>query len=181
MRLHVYHIVFLILIFVSSGDSTEFQLYLYDGNVLSLELSEIRSTRYEEADQFFEIYMVDGNVHSFAISDIRKLTFDNLTGVDQSELIQVKALVQLKNFPNPFNSTTKIKYSLVSKENVEIIIFDISGKRVRSLYSGPQESGVHLISWDGKSDHGKEVCTGLYFCKVQYGEHLISARMLLLK
>ena len=70
------------------------------------------------------------------------------------------------SYPNPFNPTTTIEYSLEKKTKVTLVVYDVSGQRVRTLLSGKTvEEGLHRVNWDGKDDKGKQLSSGVYFCK----------------
>jgi hypothetical protein len=69
-----------------------------------------------------------------------------------------------QNYPNPFNQETTIHYDLPASENIQLQIFDLSGKKVRTIFYGPAPAGFHSIVWDGKNDNGYDVTSGTYFC-----------------
>jgi hypothetical protein len=71
-----------------------------------------------------------------------------------------------QNYPNPFNPTTVIKYALPKACEVKIQIYNILGQKVRSLVDERQDPGHKMIHWDGKDDNGKEVSSGIYFCRI---------------
>lgn len=73
----------------------------------------------------------------------------------------------LQNHPNPFNVSTEIEYSLSEINDVNISIFNILGREVKSFMIKSQESGFHKVMWDGKDDSGREVPSGLYFYKIR--------------
>jgi nitrous oxidase accessory protein NosD len=76
-----------------------------------------------------------------------------------------------QNYPNPFNSSTVIWYFLpdvgYQPAEVEITVYNILGKVVRTLVNKRQFPGNHRILWDGKDDSGDEVASGIYFCKLK--------------
>ena len=72
-----------------------------------------------------------------------------------------------KNYPNPFNPTTTISFSLPEEENVEIVIFNIKGQQVKTLYKGMAEEGEHKMIWNGKDTNNKLVSSGFYFYKLK--------------
>jgi hypothetical protein len=74
-----------------------------------------------------------------------------------------------QNYPNPFNPTTTIHFTLPKSEETHLAIYDILGRRVRTLIEGVTSHGVHEITWDGADDMGKVVPTGIYFYKLQAG------------
>jgi hypothetical protein len=89
--------------------------------------------------------------------------------------------LEVQNFPNPFNPETTIKYDLFSDTQVNIQIFDIQGKRIRSLLDEYQTSGIQSIRWDGKNDSGSPVPSGVYFLHVTAGSETVSKRIVMTK
>ncbi|HEY6571877.1 MAG TPA: FlgD immunoglobulin-like domain containing protein, partial [Candidatus Eisenbacteria bacterium] len=69
--------------------------------------------------------------------------------------------------PNPFNPHTKIRFELARGARVRLSIFDVTGARVRVLLDAPRPAGHHEIGWDGRDDRGREVVTGMYFCRLE--------------
>ncbi len=67
-----------------------------------------------------------------------------------------------QNYPNPFNGSTTIRYSLPQTAQVELFILNVRGQRVRTLVAGSAGPGRHAVRWDGRSDAGREVATGVY-------------------
>lgn len=85
------------------------------------------------------------------------------------------------NYPNPFNSTTTIRYDLPATMNVELSIFNVLGERVATLANGYQSSGTHSVQWGGRSATGAELATGIYICQIKTGSATMNKKMLLLK
>ena len=67
------------------------------------------------------------------------------------------------NYPNPFNPTTKIKFSLKADSKVSLSIYNVRGQKVKTLINDNMEAGYHTIVWDGRDDNGKSVSSGVYF------------------
>ena len=92
-----------------------------------------------------------------------------------------------QNYPNPFNYQTVIWYYLpdvgYQPAEVEITIYNLLGKRVKSLVNGREYPGEHKVQWDGKDDSGKEVASGIYFYRLRVsGIELVKPKkMILLK
>jgi hypothetical protein len=86
-----------------------------------------------------------------------------------------------QNYPNPFNPATTITYSVPQKLNVTLKVYDVSGKCVACLVDGQQEKGAHVVQWNGKGERGSWVTSGIYFCRLEAGNHSISKKMVLLK
>jgi hypothetical protein len=69
--------------------------------------------------------------------------------------------------PNPFRTVTVLRYELDGEGQVEAVISDIAGRRVKSLCSGPQNPGSHALCWDGTTAEGRQVPPGVYFCRLR--------------
>ena len=80
--------------------------------------------------------------------------------------------------PNPFHGSTRVHYAVgVPEAKVDIAVFDVTGRRVRSLVSGVRSSGSHTVSWDGRSDRGERVAKGVYFLVAQVGDQKQTMRV----
>ncbi|MBI1926942.1 T9SS type A sorting domain-containing protein [Candidatus Poribacteria bacterium] len=100
------------------------------------------------------------------------------------EIPLVSALAQ--NFPNPFNPETWIPYALAKASPVQIIIYDIQGRLVRTLDLGHREVGQYLnrekaAYWDGRNQLGEPVGSGVYLYRLQAGEFQATRKMVILK
>ena len=86
-------------------------------------------------------------------------------------------------YPNPFNPVTNIEFSMANDGPVTIAIYDVSGRRIRTLISGKKyEAGHHTIRWDGIDDQGRTVSSGVYFCRfIGTESSTSSAKMILLR
>ena len=85
------------------------------------------------------------------------------------------------NYPNPFNPTTTIRFSLKERGPVNINIYNILGQRVKTLVSGDLESGQHSYTWDGVDANGRNVASGVYFYKMQAGKYSSTKKMIMMK
>lgn len=102
------------------------------------------------------------------------------TGVEENEIPTEFALDQ--NYPNPFNPSTTIRFALPQRANVELKVFDLLGREVRTLVRGDQFApGVHNVTWDGRNSAGHAVATGVYFYRINASGFTESKKMLLLK
>ncbi|MCP4579972.1 MAG: T9SS type A sorting domain-containing protein [candidate division Zixibacteria bacterium] len=81
-----------------------------------------------------------------------------------------------RNYPNPFNASTTIEYSLPEISNVTIDIYDILGRHITSLVNEPKQAGTHQVTW-----HAGDIPSGMYFYRIQAGDYGESKKMLLLK
>ena len=85
------------------------------------------------------------------------------------------------NYPNPFNPSTQIEYSLPEETLVSLEIYNIRGQLIRSLVAEVQGAGVRTIHWDGKDESGADLASGVYFCAIRTRTFFRANRMLLVK
>jgi hypothetical protein len=71
--------------------------------------------------------------------------------------------------PNPFHQTTRIGFLLPRNGRASLAVYDVSGKRVRRLWDGDTKAGRHQMIWDGRSDLGQDLPSGVYFYRLEVG------------
>lgn len=86
-----------------------------------------------------------------------------------------------QNYPNPFNPTTNISFVLPQAEEVRLEIFNVRGQRVARLLDQTMSAGEHTIEWNGTTDGGSHVASGVYFYRISAGEYTDTRKMTLLK
>ena len=99
--------------------------------------------------------------------------------IDGDQIPEVFALHQ--NYPNPFNPTTQIRYDLPEDALVNITIYDIMGRSIRSLVNSQQTAGYRSIQWNATNNLGEPVSAGMYIYMIQAGEFRQTKKMVLLK
>ena len=88
----------------------------------------------------------------------------------------------LQNFPNPFNPETSIRFNLPEASRVSILIYDLLGRKVRSLIDSEQKgAGYFTTQWNGLDDFGGQVATGVYIYQFKTNSKSISRKMILMK
>lgn len=90
-------------------------------------------------------------------------------------------VVLQQNAPNPLRSSTRIAFSLEKSGPVDISIFDISGRRIASLFQGQMDAGDHAVTWDGRTDQGAKAASGLYRYVLRTQDTHVSRSMTLLR
>ena len=104
----------------------------------------------------------------------------NPTGINGNSTIPtVFNLAQ--NYPNPFNAETKISFALPKASNVTLDIIDMMGRRITILENGHFDAGNYDITWNGRSDDGRLVSSGVYFYRLKTDSYQNTKRMLMLK
>lgn len=117
-------------------------------------------------------------IHPAPINGI--ITVQTVTSLDESGQIPEK--FELKgNYPNPFNARTTIEFSLVRPGIVELEIYDIQGRVVRNLLTAYLNSGSHAVNWDGLSDCGDILSSGIYLYRISHNNSHAIGKMSLIK
>lgn len=86
-----------------------------------------------------------------------------------------------QNYPNPFNPSTTIEFSLTQSEKVSLIVYNIKGKKVKTLVDEIMAPEKYSINWQGTDEDGKQVSSGVYFYRFQAGNKNVIKKMLLIK
>jgi len=86
-----------------------------------------------------------------------------------------------QNFPNPFNPETKIAFILTKRSKVSLEIFDILGRKVKTLFSGYAPAGEHKFLWNGYDDAGYQVSSGTYIYRLKAGDNYKTRKMILMR
>jgi hypothetical protein len=106
---------------------------------------------------------------------------DVVTGVDDHGADNVPRFALGQNYPNPFNGETRIRFSLTSRSDVSMDIFNILGQKVWTQHLDAVAAGEHQVVWNGKSMSGREAASGVYFYRLTAGSMVATKKMLLLK
>ncbi|MCP4545570.1 MAG: T9SS type A sorting domain-containing protein [bacterium] len=125
------------------------------------------------------IRMPNGQIYLFTdVPTGQTFSDDPLTSVPES----APTFTLSQNFPNPFNPSTEIWFSLGAEEKVSVTIYDISGRLIRTLARNRNfTAGRRSLTWEGCGDDGRPLASGVYFCRLQVGERIETRKMLLLK
>lgn len=87
----------------------------------------------------------------------------------------------LRAYPNPFNPSTTVSFSVPTSGNVSLRVFDPHGALVRTLATGRYDAGIHTASWDGLDGAGNPSASGVYFCRLTASSHEASLKLVLIK
>lgn len=83
--------------------------------------------------------------------------------------------------PNPFNPSTTIRLAMPESGSARLEVFDLAGRRVRTLLTGHLDAGPHAVVWDGRDDHGLAAGAGIYLARLEAGGLWRTTRMTLVK
>ena len=124
----------------------------------------------------YETYTTEIDVEGNETIDIE---LQILTGIDDPFASQNN--VSVTNYPNPFNSKTTISYNIPVNNIVRIEIYDIQGKKIKTLINEHQVSGNHSVVWNGTNENGIQVGKGIYFYGITAGKFFSVKEMILIK
>ncbi len=104
------------------------------------------------------------------------------TGVDEDDVPHVTGPVSFlyDSRPNPFNSRATIRLSLAHAGHLDLGIFDVTGRRVRTLVDGEREGGEHSVVWDGTDNQGRRLGAGIYWVQMKTDDGYRSGKKLLI-
>ena len=119
---------------------------------------------------------VDMNGNESTVSDVVSL----LLSADESLMVPDQFAMQ-QNYPNPFNPSTQIRYALDKDSHVTLSIYDMMGRKVKTLVRESQSAGYQTLMWNATNDMGNPVSAGVYLYSIQAGENHKTMKMILLK
>ena len=102
------------------------------------------------------------------------------TAVQEESAARPVSLALEQNYPNPFNSATAIRYALPIIADVELSIFNLTGRKVATLAENARQAGTYTVSWDGRDDDGRALASGVYLYRLRVGPHQVETRKLVL-
>ncbi len=112
--------------------------------------------------------------------DAVKVMDSGWTGVKETGTLRISSFHLLQNYPNPFNPSTRIEYVLEKAGHIELSIYDVLGKQVRSV-SRFEQAGRHDFEWDGRMANGAMCPSGIYFYRLKTASGSLTRKMHLIR
>jgi len=135
--------------------------------------------------------LAGNRIHDMAVDDDGALWLATDQGVSclatggsriEEETLSPRSFTLLRNYPNPFNASTQIVFTLQARAQVELEIYDLRGQRIRNLIAGQLSSGEHTVKWDGNGGTDGIAPTGVYLALLRLdGVPVASHKMLILR
>jgi hypothetical protein len=114
--------------------------------------------------------------------------FNNPVAVSKNIISSVKntpqsldEFVLQRNYPNPFNASTLIRFSTTMPAFVQLVIYDVQGRIVSNLANDYFDAGSHDVKWSGLSNHGELMPSGVYYCRMEAGDFTDTLKLLMIK
>jgi hypothetical protein len=146
-----------------------------DGTITDSELNPISAALVEIIDQ-----NDTSNYYSSVTNESGYFAVSNITDIRSKKTNLPSEFIVLRSYPNPFNPTTIIYYELPKSENIEIKIYDILGRKVRTLFNDFHKAGTYTLNWDGRNSWNSPVAAGIYFCRLKTKDQFKVHKMVLL-
>jgi len=149
------------------------QFYSISGIMTNTSYIETGIASVFEAGQSSNAYH---SVESFPTA----LLSNSSLGSQSDNLLPISFSIK-NNYPNPFNSNTILNFTTPTPDITNILIYNINGQLISTLFLGQLAQGVHSLLWNGTDQSGKYVSSGVYIYKIQSGKHFGFKKMTLLK
>jgi hypothetical protein len=95
--------------------------------------------------------------------------------------VRVAREMTLACFPNPFNPSTAIQYSIPERGRVDLAVYDVTGRKIIRLTDDVRQAGVQRVIWDGRDARGRRVPSGIYFVRLQAGERTSAVKVAIVR
>jgi parallel beta-helix repeat protein/predicted outer membrane repeat protein len=152
-----------------SGDRLEADETVQVGGLISTDTRRYLDDAVEPGRSYFYVLQVEhANGARTSSNRIEVKTKSYATGLAQ-------------NYPNPFNPSTRIPYTIERPAHVALSIYDVSGRRVRTLVDRVEDAGRHEREWDGRDETGNDVASGVYFVRLTVADRSFTTRAILLR
>ena len=119
--------------------------------------------------------------HLYLYRFISNAVNDNSLGILENKTPLNSDFKLYQNYPNPFNPITSLQYDLTKDGVVNITIYDMMGRLVKTLVDGSQTAGFKTVQWDATDDRNEPISAGLYLYTMQKGQHRETGKMVLIK
>lgn len=111
--------------------------------------------------------VAQSNQSQLEVVTLRIIFSGTTTSADGDLPTAPKAFTLLQNYPNPFNPSTVIRFVLPQSGQARLAVYDILGRRIRTLVEGMRPAGEQQVMWDGRDDAGATVASGIYFYRLE--------------
>lgn len=105
----------------------------------------------------------------------------SVTGLEEEGDLAVQSFQLYQNSPNPFNPTTQITYQLPEAADVQLVVYNLLGQKVKTLVNAHQMPKTYRVTWDGTNEQGVKVASGVYIYRLKAGKHIATRKMILMK
>ncbi|MDZ7346779.1 MAG: T9SS type A sorting domain-containing protein [candidate division KSB1 bacterium] len=161
-----------------------------DGEYTKINETMITAQGVAEAGFIYEFLdrSASDGVYWYKLEDVSlngESSFHGPISVSSAAAVATRVIPQTysldQNYPNPFNPATTIVYRMPAAGQASLIVYDLHGKAVRTLFSGLQNAGEHVVQWDGCDEPGAVMPSGIYLCTFRGGNTVLHRKMTLMR
>jgi len=128
-----------------------------------------------------QFYIIgESGSHSNLSDEIYKFIYGSLDITRFTDKIIPQSFNVYQNYPNPFNSSTTILVDLPEPTNLKLKIYDILGRKVKTLFDGNKLQGEHIFFWNGNDNYGSRAASGVYIYRISTSGFTSARKMILL-
>jgi hypothetical protein len=130
------------------------------------------------------LFTSDGNEESIGwfVDDIHLILNQEMPDVSVNDEFVLPSTVELyPAYPNPFNPVTSIRYNLPQAGLVNLKVYDLMGREIRTLTAGFENAGVKSVVWDARDNHGNMISSGVYIYRLEAAGQVQANKLILLK
>lgn len=165
----------------AASDSVLVILYYQTTSREYVEFLRDANTTNSAGQDLYNAWVAQGKAPPFAMNQAGSGVNVTVTGIDGDGGHPHFLYALVQNYPNPFNPATSIAYSIGGRGRVTIAVYDVAGRRVRTLVDEVQEPNRYSVIWDGRDDANAELASGVYFISYTAGRHRFTKKAVLLR
>ncbi len=143
-----------------------------------LRIGKAASTTVGTYPPFYKGYFDNIKIYNYPAAN---LPLENITSIDDQSGVLPIDYALMQNYPNPFNPVTDIRFNIAKSGKASLVIYDLLGRKVRTLVNGYVSYGKHGVQWDGTDDYGYPVSSGVYFYRLETKDFSQTMKMVLMK
>ncbi len=162
----------------AEADSVFVSLYYQSTSPGYIEFLRDENTTNTMGQQLYDAWLAQGKNPPELMEQVRTEVEITATAAEPA----MPTIVMLSpNHPNPFGSSTSFSYSLPKTARVELNVYDLRGRKVRSLRNETQNPGRYVVQWDGRDFNGKRLASGVYLLRLRADEQIRTQRVTLMR
>ena len=169
----------------ANTETDVYQYAIYRGTTATFTpttpIASVRTTQYQDVlsqtgvTYYYKVSAIDiaGNESPYTAVSV-------LTGVENSGGVPTEFALS-QNYPNPFNPSTEIMFAIPKQSNVKVVVYNLRGEEIATLVNQTMSAGNYRAVWNGRTDDGRSVASGVYFYHLQADGFTATTKMTLLK
>ncbi len=159
------------------ADSVFVSLYYQSTSPGYIEFLRDENTTNTMGQQLYDAWLAQGKNPPELMAQVRESV--EITATAANPVLPTVVMLA-PNHPNPFGSSTTFSYSLPKTAKVELNVYDLRGRRVRTLRNETQDPGRYVVQWDGRDFNGKNLASGVYLLRLRANEQIRTQRVTLM-